>query len=109
MHIILDQCHIIVLVFIIVLFVCFTVTSFSTEAFSTGAAIALTFVLTFLLTLVLGVSISVLVVLAVNKYRRSKKVTLQTEIQMRPPPVIYEEPSAIKPDPSPRRMLRMEK
>ena len=100
MHIILDQCHNYCTCFYnIVLFVCFTVTSFSTEAFSTGAAIALTFVLTFLLTLVLGVSISVLVVLAVNKYRRSKKVTLQTEIEMRPPPVIYEEPSAIKPDP----------
>ena len=78
--------------FIIVLF--FTVTSFST-----GAAVALTFVLTSLLTLVLGVSIGALILLAVNKWRRSEKVTLQTETEMRPPPVIYEEPEAIKPDP----------
>ncbi len=73
----------------------FTVTSFPTEAFSTGAAVALTFALMFLLTLVLGVSIGAL---AVNKFSRSEKVT-QTETEMRSPPVIYEEPEAIKPDP----------
>ncbi len=60
------------------------------------AVIALTFALTFLVTMALGVSIGVLIVLAVNKCRR---VTLQTETEMRPPPVIYEEPDAIKPEP----------
>ncbi|XP_064393477.1 uncharacterized protein LOC135340957 isoform X2 [Halichondria panicea] len=68
-------------------------------SFSTGAAVALTFVLTFLLTLVIGISIGVFIVLTVNKYRRSEKVTLQTDTEMIPPPVIYEEPEAIKPDP----------
>ncbi len=60
--------------------------------------LALAVVLTFLVTLVIGVFIGVLIVLAVNKWRRSKKVTLQTETEMIPPPVIYEEPEDIKPD-----------
>ena len=68
-------------------------------SFSTGAAVAPTFVLTFLLSLVLVVSIGVLIVLAVNNFRRSEKVTLQTETEIRSPPVIYEEPEAIKLDP----------
>ncbi len=68
-------------------------------SFSTGATVALSITLTFLVTLVLVVSIGVLIVLAVNKCRRSEKVTLQTETEMIPPPVIYEEPDAIKPDP----------
>ena len=72
---------------------------FTVTSFSTGAAVALTFVLTFLLTLVIGISIGVFIVLTVNKYRRSEKVTLQTDTEMIPPPVIYEEPEAIKPDP----------
>ncbi len=66
---------------------------------SRNAAIAVTFVLTFVLTLVVGVSIGVLSVLAVNKCRRSEKITLQTETEMRPPPAIYEEPEDIKPEP----------
>ena len=70
-------------------------------ALSREAVIALTFVLTFLPTLVFGVSIGVLIVLAVNKYRRSEKVTLQTETEMRQPPVIYEEPDSIKIKPEP--------
>ncbi len=37
--------------------------------------------------------------LAVNKCRRSEKITLQTETEMKPPPVIYEEPDGIKPEP----------
>ncbi len=58
---------------------------------------AISVIVTFLLTLALG-SIGVLIVLAVNKYRRSEKVTVQTE--MRPPPVaIYEDPDVVKPDP----------
>ena len=68
-------------------------------SFSTGAAVALSVTLTFLVTMALGVSIGVLIVVAVNKCRRSEKITLQTETEMRPPPVIYEEPDAIKPDP----------
>ncbi len=68
-------------------------------SFSTGATVALSVTLTFLLTLVVGVSIGVLIVVAVNKCRRSQKVTLQTETEMRAPPVIYEEPDVIKPDP----------
>ncbi len=68
-------------------------------SFSTGAAVALSVTLTFLVTMALGVSIGVLIVVAVNKCRRSEKVTLQTETEMRPPPVIYEQPDAIKPDP----------
>ncbi|XP_064394063.1 uncharacterized protein LOC135341428 isoform X2 [Halichondria panicea] len=68
-------------------------------SFSTGATVALTFALTFLLTLILVVSLGVLGVLAVNKCRRSEKVNLHSETEMRPPPVIYEEPEAIKPDP----------
>ncbi len=64
---------------------------------SRGAEITLSVILTFLLTMVLGISIGVL---AVNKWRRSKKVTLQlTETEMKPTPVIYEEPEDIKPDP----------
>ncbi len=60
---------------------------------SREAVIALTFALTFLVTLVLGVSIGVLIV---NKCRRSENITPQTETEMRPPPVIYEEPDSIK-------------
>ncbi len=59
---------------------------------------ALTFVLTFVLTLVVGVSIGVLSVLAVNKCRRSERIT-ETGTEIRPPPAIYEEPDDIKPDP----------
>ncbi len=68
---------------------------------SREAVIALTFALTFLVTMALGVSIGVLIVLAVNKCRRSENihVTLQTETEMIPPPVIYEEPDAINPEP----------
>ena len=66
---------------------------------SREAEIALSVSVTFLLTLVLGVSIGALIVLAVNKCRRSEKVTLQTETEMRQPPVIYEEPGDIKPEP----------
>ena len=69
---------------------------------SREAAVALTFAVTFLLTLVLVVSIGVLIVLAVNKCRRSEKITLQTETEMRPPPVIYEEPDSIKIKPEPQ-------
>ncbi len=60
----------------------------------------LTFVLTFVFTLVVGVSIGVLSVLAVNKCKRSERTSeTETETEMRPPPVIYEEPDGIKPDP----------
>ncbi len=73
---------------------------YTTESsLSFGESVALAVILTFLLTLVVGVSIGVLIVLAVNKCRRSENITLQTETEMRPPPVIYEEPDAIKPDP----------
>ncbi len=65
-------------------------------SFSAGATVALSVTLTFLVTLVLVVSIGVLIVLAVNKCRRSEKIT---ETEMRAPPLIYEEPDAIKPDP----------
>ncbi len=65
---------------------------------SREAEIALSVSVTFLLTLVLGVSIGALIVLEVNKCR-SEKVTLQTETEMRPSPVIYEEPEAVKPEP----------
>ncbi len=62
----------------------------------------LAIILTFLLTLVVGVSIGVLIVLAVNKCRRSQNITLQTETEMRTPPVaIYEEPDSIKIKPEP--------
>ncbi len=62
--------------------------------------LALAVVLTFLLTLVVGVPIGVLIVLSVNKCRRSENVTLQTETEMIPPPVaIYEDPDVVKPDP----------
>ena len=47
----------------------------------------------------MGVVIGVLSVLVVNKCRRSKNITLQTETEMRPPPAIYEEPDNVKPDP----------
>ncbi len=61
---------------------------------------AISVIVTFLLTLVLGIFIGVLIVLAVNKYRTSEKVTLRTETEMRPPPVaIYEDPDVVKPDP----------
>ncbi|XP_064403761.1 uncharacterized protein LOC135349189 [Halichondria panicea] len=46
-----------------------------------------------------GISIGVFIVLGVNKWRRSENITLQTETEMIPPPVIYEEPNDIKPDP----------
>ncbi len=67
----------------------FVVTPFSTEA-----AVALTFVLT----LVLGVVIGVLSVLVVNKCRSSERIT-EAEIEMRPPPAIYDNPEDFKPDP----------
>ncbi len=68
---------------------------------SFGVSIAVAVILTFLLTLALGISIGVFIVLAVNKWRRSENITLQTETEteMIPPPVIYEEPNDIKPDP----------
>ncbi len=59
----------------------------------------LAIILTFLVTLVVGVSIGVLIVLAVNKCRRSQNITLQTETEMRPPVAIYEDPDGIKPEP----------
>ncbi len=55
-------------------------------------------VLTFILTLVVVVSIGLLSVLVVNKWR-AEKLTLQTETEMRPPPAIYEEPEDVKPNP----------
>ncbi len=65
---------------------------------SREAEIILSVILTFLLTLVLGVSLGVLSVLAVIKCRRSQKITLQTETEMKPPPIaIYEELDSIKP------------
>ncbi len=66
---------------------------------STEAAVGLSVVLTFVLTVVMCVSIGVLSVLIVNKCRRSERITLQTETEMRPPPAIYEEPDNVKPDP----------
>ena len=61
---------------------------------------AISVIVTFLLTLALAISIGVLLVLAVNKWRRSEKVTLRTETEMRQPPVaIYEDPDVVKPDP----------
>ncbi len=51
---------------------------------------------TFLLTLVVGVSIGVLSVLAGKKCKRSEKITLKTETEMRPPPGEQEN---TKPDP----------
>ncbi|XP_064397626.1 uncharacterized protein LOC135344348 isoform X2 [Halichondria panicea] len=61
---------------------------------------AISVIVTFLLTLALGISIGVLFVLAVNKYRKSEKVTLQTETEMGQPPVaIYEDLDVVKPDP----------
>ena len=56
----------------------------------------LAIILTFLLTLVVGVSIGILSVLAVKKWRRSEKITLKTETEMRPPPGEQEN---TKPDP----------
>ena len=47
----------------------------------------------------IGISIGVLIVLAVNKCRRSESTTLQTETEIMPPPVIYEDLDDIKPDP----------
>ncbi len=73
---------------------------YTTESsLSFGESVALAVILTFLFTLVVGVSIGVFIVLAVNKCRRSENITLQSETEMIPPPVIYEEPDAIKPDP----------
>ncbi|XP_064398004.1 uncharacterized protein LOC135344681 [Halichondria panicea] len=68
--------------------------SFTVLGISREAEIALSVSVTFFLTLVLA--ISVFIVLAVNKCRRSEKITLQTETEMRQPPVIYED---IKPEP----------
>ncbi len=67
--------------------------------FSTEAAVGLSVVLTFVLTVVVCVFIGVLSVLIVNKWRKSERITLQTETEMRPPPAIYEEPDNVKPDP----------
>ncbi len=54
-----------------------------------------------MLTLFVGVLVTVLINLViVYTYKRSKKITLETETEMLPPPVIYEEPDAIKPDPN---------
>ncbi len=69
------------------------------EGRSEEGRLILAIILTFLLTLVLGVSIGVLIVLAVNKCRRSQNITLQTETEMRPPVAIYEDPDGIKPEP----------
>ncbi len=70
------------------------------NSLSFGVSVALAVILTFLLTLALGISIGVLIVLAVNKCRRSQNTTLQTETEMMPPPpVIYEDLDDIKPDP----------
>ena len=63
---------------------------------SFGVSITVAVILTFL---ALGISIGVFIVLGVNKWRRSENITLQTETEMIPPPVIYEEPNDIKPDP----------
>ncbi len=72
------------------------------NSLSFGVSVALAIILTFLLTLAVGISIGVLIVLAVNKCRRSENITLQTETEteMMPPPVIYEDLDDIKPDPS---------
>ncbi len=72
---------------------------YTENSLSFGESIALAVNLTFVLTLVLGISIGVLIVLTVNKCRRSENITIQTETEMIPPPVIYEDPDAIKPDP----------
>ena len=66
------------------------------NSLSFGVSVALAVILTFLLTLALGISIRLL---AVNKFRRSENTTLQTETEMMPPPVIYEDLNDIKPDP----------
>ena len=61
---------------------------------------AISAIVTFLLTLALGISIGVFIVVAVNKCRTSEKVTLQTETEIRQPPVaIYKDPDVVKPDP----------
>ncbi len=70
--------------------------NYRNEGLSIDDRLILAIILTFLLTLVVGVSISVLSVLAVNKWRRSEKITLKTETEMRPPPGVQEN---TKPDP----------
>ena len=64
-------------------------TTESSLSFGEYVALAVILDLTFLFTLFVGVSIGVLIVLAVNKCRN---ITLQSETEMIPPLVIYEEP-----------------
>ncbi len=59
---------------------------YTESSLSFGEFVALAISLTSLFTLVVGVSIGVLIVLAVNKCTRSENITLQTETVMRPPP-----------------------
>ncbi len=66
------------------------------EGLSIDDRLILAIILTILLTLVVGVSIGVLSVLAVNKCRRSEKIILKAETEMRPPPGVQE---STKPDP----------
>ncbi len=66
------------------------------EGLSIDGRLILAIIMTFLVTLVVGVSIGVLIVLAVNKCRKSQEITLQTETEMKPPPA---EPEDIKPKP----------
>ena len=75
---------------------------------SLDVRLILAVILTFLLTLVIGISVGILSVLAVNRCRISKKITLQSEAEMRPPPVIYEELDVIKPDPQTQGNLAYE-
>ncbi len=67
-------------------------TTESSLSFGEYVALAVILDLTFLFTLFVGVSIGVLIVLTVNKCRRSENITLQSETEMIPPLVIYEEP-----------------
>ncbi len=60
--------------------------------------LVLAVIFTFLLTLVLGVSIGLLIVRAVIKYKISENIDVTLQTEMRSPPVIYEEPDAIKPN-----------
>ncbi len=69
------------------------------SSLSIESRLILAVTLTFMLTLVVGVSIGVLIVLAVNKCRKSQKITLQTVTEMKPPVAIYEDPDGIKRDP----------
>ncbi len=66
------------------------------EDLSIDDRLTLAIILTFLLTLIVGISIGILSVLAVKKCRRSEKITLKTETEMRPPPGVQEN---TKPDP----------